>query len=306
MNKYIVAATLLVALFSTTSFASKSTTSVESLRVEQSQINESINQAEGEDSKLTGGLIKALIGVRLELLKINSALVQQRINAIESGARIKVKLYEAKPDPDRARNLQSEMDSIKSEIQAKEEEIAKYRGGLIKVTLMSSVATMNNTLAMLQTEQLKAKYGIYWMPDTGKKSTNTSLPSPSKKMAKTNEADERILVPTITNKRFDKYKYDENIWFDITWNTDNLKKKTRAVKGTLIFADLFGEPKFMINKTINDPLSPNNSHKEDGIGFEYNQFKDSHKWMRSSDLKDMTFQFKVKSIIYADGTTEQF
>ena len=218
MKIFTVVATLLVALISTASFASKSTTSVESLRVEQSQINESINQAEGEDSKFSGGLIKALIGVRLELLKINSALVQQRINAIESGAKIKVKLYEVKPDPERVRNLQYEMDSIKSEIRAKEEEIAKYRGGLIKVTLMSSVATMNNTLAMLQTEHLKAKYGIYWMPDTGKKLTNTSLPPPSKKVAKTDRADERILVPTITNKRYDKYKYDENIWFDITWN----------------------------------------------------------------------------------------
>lgn len=211
MKTFVVAATLLVALISTTSFASKSTTSVESLRVEQSQINESINQAEGEDSKFSGGLIKALIGVRLELLKINSALVQQRINAIDSGATIKTKLYEVKPDTKRAYNLQTEMNSIKSEIRAKEKEIAKYRGGLIKVTLMSTVATMNNTLAMLQTEYLKAKYGIYWMSGIGKESTNTSLPPSSKKVAKTNRADERILIPIITNKRFDKYKYNENI-----------------------------------------------------------------------------------------------
>jgi hypothetical protein len=115
-----------------------------------------------------------------------------------------------------------------------------------------------------------------------------------------------ILIPIITNKRYVKYKYDDNIWFDITWNTDNLKKKVRAVKGILNFADLFGESKFRIKYTINDSLSPGNYHNEEGIGFEYNQFKDSHKWMRSSDLKDMTFQYNVKSIIYADGTTEQF
>lgn len=273
---------------------------------EQSQINQMINQARQEDSKFSGGLIKSLIGIRLEVLQINSALIQQRINALESGAKIKVMLYEAKPDPERARNLKTEMDSIESEIKAKEEEIAKYSGGVIKATLMMTVATMNNTLAMVQTEYLKAKYGIYWPPETNNKMEGTASSATVNKVANSTMSDKAILVPTITNKRFVEYKYDENIWFDITWNTDNLKKKTRAVKGVLIFADLFGETMFMINKTINDPLSPHELHTEDGIGFEYNQFKDSHKWMRSSDLKDMTFRFEVKSIIYADGTTEQF
>ncbi len=306
MRMTVVLPILLCALLSTYSVAAEPSRSVEALRLEQSQIKESIKQAKDEDSKLSGGLIKALIGVRLQLLEINAALVQQRIHALESGAKIKVKLYETEPNPERASNLKSEIESIKTEIKAKEEEIAQYRGGLIKVTLMSSVATMNNTLAMLQNEYLKAKYGIYWMPDAKVNVKNTASPTPAKQPSKSTGADISILIPTITNKRFQTYKYDDNIWFDVTWNTDNLKKKTRAVKGVLIFADLFGEPKFMINYTVNDPLSPGKSHKESGVGFEYNQFKDAHKWMRASELKDMTFQFKVKSIIYADGTTEQF
>jgi len=306
MRITVILPILLCAFLSTNSFASTPSRSVEALRIEQTQINESIKQAKDEDSKLSGGLIKALIGARLQLLEINAALVQQRIHALESGAKIKVKLYEAKPNPERARNLKAEIESIKTEIKTREEEIAQYRGGLIKVTLMSSVATMNNTLAMLQNEYLKAKYGIYWMPDTKGKPKSTASSTPEKKPSKSTGADKSILIPTIANKRFQTYKYDDNIWFDVTWNTDNLKKKTRAVKGVLIFADLFGEPKFMINYTVNDPLTPRKSHKESGVGFEYNQFKDSHKWMRASELKDMSFQFKVKSIIYADGTTEQF
>ena len=283
---------------------------LESLRNEQLSISESIKQANEEDNKLSGGLIKVLIGARLELLKINSALIQQRINAIESGAKIKIKLYEAKSDPDRAFNLKSEMDSIRSEIIAKEEEINRYSGGLIKVTLMSAVATMNNTLAMLQTEYLKAKYGIYWMSGSNK-SEKITQDHESKKLVKPPKTQEDvlregILVPNVTNKRYREHEYDKHIWFDVTWDTKNLKKKTRAVKGVLIFADLFGEPKFLVKKTINDPLFSNQSHIEDGIGFEYNQFKDSHKWMRSAELKDMTFQFKVESIIYSDGTMKEF
>ncbi len=306
MKRLLTVVTIIVTFLSVNSAASTVSQSLESLRVEQTQINQAINLAKEEDSKLSGGLIKALIGARLELLQINSALIQQRINALESGAKIKLILHETKPDLERARNLKSEMDAIKSEIKSKEDEIAKYSGGLIKVTLMSAVATMNNTLAMLQTEYLKAKYGIYWLPVVNEKSHTTASLQPPKEPEKSGTSEEGVLVPMITNKRYEKYKYDDNIWFDITWNTDKLKKPTRAVKGVLIFADLFGEPKFMINKTINDPLTPGKSHKEDGIGFEYNQFTDSHKWMRSSDLKDMTFQYKVTSIIYADGTTEQF
>ena len=194
---------------------------LESLRNEHSRISESIQQANEEDEKLSGGLIKVLIGARLELLKINSALIQQRINAIESGAKIKIKLYEVKPDPDRAFNLKSEMDSIRYEISAKEEEINKYSGGLVKVTLMSAVATMNNTLAMLQAEYLKAKYGIYWM--SGANESNNIAPKyTSKKLFKPSKAredvQEDVLVPNVTNKRYREYKYDKNIWFDIRRN----------------------------------------------------------------------------------------
>jgi|TARA_Y100000780_G_C13587521_1_gene379338 hypothetical protein len=115
-----------------------------------------------------------------------------------------------------------------------------------------------------------------------------------------------FVSPTVSNKRFEKFKYDENIWFDITWDTSELKKPTRAIKGILIFADIFGEPKLQIKKTINEPLTPNHSLKETGVGFEFNQFKDSHKWMLSTDLKDMTFKFNVQSIIYIDGTSESY
>ena len=52
--------------------------------------------------------------------------------------------------------------------------------------------------------------------------------------------------------------------------------------------------------TINDPLTPGQNYTQNGIGFDYNQFTDSHKWFRVTDLKDMTFDFEVKDIIYSD------
>lgn len=111
--------------------------------------------------------------------------------------------------------------------------------------------------------------------------------------------------PTLRNKKFQKSDftkgiYEDSIWFDINWNTSRLKQKTRAVKGILVIGDIFGEPQFRLNMTINAPLTPGQDYTQNGIGFDYNQFTDSHKWFRVTDLKDMTFDFEVKDIIYSD------
>ena len=111
-----------------------------------------------------------------------------------------------------------------------------------------------------------------------------------------------LLIPTISRKRYDSQDYQDYIWFDVTWDTSKLPKPTRAVKGTLIFSDLFGEPHFKIGWIINDPMKPGVNLIEKGVGFKFNQFIDSHQWMLSTDIKDMTVSFKIKSIIYQDGT----
>ena len=120
-----------------------------------------------------------------------------------------------------------------------------------------------------------------------------------------------IIEPTITNKRFQDSNpslgiYQEAIWWDVTYHAKNLKKTTRAIKGILEFTDLFGETKFKINVTINDKLSPNKELTQKGIGFSYNQFIPSHQWMMSESLKNMKVKFKIKSIIYEDGTIKRF
>lgn len=129
----------------------------------------------------------------------------------------------------------------------------------------------------------------------------------SQKNVKNTKSDSSSLLhPVLTNKRFQKSDfskgiYEDAIWFDINWDTSDLKQKTRAVKGILIIGDIFGEPQFRLNMTINDPLTPGKNYTQQGIGFDYNQFTDSHKWFRVTDLKDMTFDFEVKDIIYSDA-----
>lgn len=125
------------------------------------------------------------------------------------------------------------------------------------------------------------------------------------------ESHETFIALTVTNKRFDPTNadlgvYEDHIWFDCAYTLKTGAKPTRAVKGELQFSDLFGEVKFKLQLTINDPLKPGVPLVQRGIGFSYNQFIGEHQWMLITETKDMTYAFKVSNVIYADGTTELF
>lgn len=291
----------------------------EALKKELTEINYKIEEAKKEDAKLSGGLIKALIHERIELLETNAALVQQRMHAIQSGAKVIMKVNMSEPNLKRAAEIQTEIQLLNQKISEQQTKSDQYRGGLIKAQIESTIATMHTTLAMLETEYLKAKYGIHWPPspkDSESQATKNanavaekSTVSPATKQAP--DKSTNILKPTLSNKRIQEMDvrnriYKSAIWFDITWDTANLPKATRAVKGILIMADLFGDEKNRIKWTINDSLTPNGSFSEAGVGFEYNQFRSSHEWVRQTNFSDMTFKYQVKSIIYQDGTSEEF
>lgn len=146
--------------------------------------------------------------------------------------------------------------------------------------------------------------------DMSVSSESTKL-APSSEKTELAKEDKPLLNPTLMNKRFQESNwesgsYEDAIWFDISWDTTSLLKPTRAIKGMLIISDLFGESKLRLRWTINQPLTPGMSYTEKGVGFKYNRFTDSHRWVRTTELKDMTFRFEATDVIYQDGTQETF
>ena len=116
-----------------------------------------------------------------------------------------------------------------------------------------------------------------------------------------------FLVPiVITNKRFDNSQIQNYVWWDATYDFAKLPKAARAIKGIVEFCDLFDAPKFQINVTITDPVPAGGKHRAEGVGFRYNQFMAPHQWMLSTNLEDMHVVFRVKQVIYADGTRAEF
>lgn len=164
------------------------------LKDDLKRIQQEIDQAVQEDARYSGGLIKALLGVRVEILKTNAALVEQRIHTLEGGARQNVVVNVTKPDPARADELVNEIAAQEKKVAEARREADRYTGGLVKALSESTVATAKNSLAMLEQQYFIAKYALAMpaplqgLPETSKtlsvgvpgRATPGSAPSGSK------------------------------------------------------------------------------------------------------------------------------
>lgn len=112
-------------------------------------------------------------------------------------------------------------------------------------------------------------------------------------------------------KRFDPKdpsirRYSDNIWMDFSLTLSPELPPTRAVKGRVVFCDLFGEPMFLLGYTVTDPLTPGVPFDVTGVGFEFNEFKDAHKWVLGQAPDNMHVFFEVSQVIFADGRTASY
>ncbi len=288
---------------------------VQALRTELEATKKEVSAAEVQNAQYSGGLVKALITLRLEILKTNEALIQQRIHAIESGSKVTIETVATKADPKRAKMLEEEMTRQELKVSEAEAKASLYSGGLVGAMAVMGAATERNSLAMLRQQYLIAKHGLAPAQQGASAPNSPSQASESAPKAEapetaTGSADrdlrEQVLDVTLLRKQYAKQDYQDYVFFDIAFNPKGLDKPARAIKGVLIFTDLFGEQKFALKWTIEKPVIPGAVYTEKGSGFEYNQFTDSHQWVRSTEKDNMKVKFRVDSILYQDGTSRSF
>jgi hypothetical protein len=284
------------------------TAAIAALRSEQEAVQQRIVLAEAEDQKYTGGLIKAQIQSRLAVLRLSDALLVQKLVALQTGAKVVLEAAGSKIEPSVAASLDSEAATLRLKIEQARIEADKYTGGLIKAQRESTIATMESTLAMIEQRALTAKYGLSPIPvgtpsvaSATAAATTRQATVPSKAMAQ-----DEILSLRLLDKRFVNQKYQDYVFFDIQFTADKLQKPARAIKGTLNINDLFGTRQLGISWTLDKPINPGESVVEAGQGFKYNQFTDKHQWVRSTDRANMAVTYTVESILYQDGTREDF
>lgn len=287
---------------------------VSALSTELESTKKEITAVDAQKAQYGAGLIKTLMDVRLEVLKTNEALIQQRIHAIETGAKVSTATVATDINPERAKQLEEAL--AQQEIKASEAE-AKANltsGGLIGVMAVMSAATERNSVAMLRQQYLISKFGLAPVQisasaaGSGASASANSGIAPPRLSPESTDRDVRdqVLVPTVLRKWYAKQDYEDYVFFDIAFDPSGLDKPTRAIKGALIFTDLFGEQKFAVRWTIDKPIALGSVHTEKGSGFKYNQFTDAHQWIRNTDKENMKVKFRVESIIYQDGTSREF
>jgi hypothetical protein len=128
-------------------------------------VDAQIGEAEAENAKYAGGLVKALVESRLATLKQTRALLAQRAAAADLNVAIRY-TANGKPFtlPDGAAaalpGIEAELEGMKSKIAAAEAEAARYSGGLVLAMSLSTIATMRQSQAMLEQKRLAVKYGL--------------------------------------------------------------------------------------------------------------------------------------------------
>lgn len=130
------------------------------LETELAQTKQDIDAGTRSSAIYSGGLIKDLISTRIEILKTNQALLEQRILAVQSQSSVTVATFVSNVDENLANKLSVEITQAKSGITSAKAEAAQYSGGLIQALKLSTIATSEQTLAMLEQQYLVAKYGL--------------------------------------------------------------------------------------------------------------------------------------------------
>ena len=133
---------------------------VQVLRAELEATKKDVSAAELENSQYSGGLVKTLIAIRLEVLKTNEALIQQRIHAIESGTKVSIETVATKIDPERAKQLEEELARQELKVSEAEAKARLYSGGLVGAMAVMGATTERNSLALLRQQYLIAKHGL--------------------------------------------------------------------------------------------------------------------------------------------------
>ncbi|MEJ3661628.1 hypothetical protein WD277_11715 [Pseudomonas fragi] len=133
---------------------------VDKLNTELAATKLEIDSAQQSASAFSGGIINLLATTRLEILKTNQELLEQRILSVESGSPVKVETLISAPDDTMANALLAEIETSKSQVASARAEASQYSGGLMQVLKLSVVATNEQTLAMLKQRYLIAKYGL--------------------------------------------------------------------------------------------------------------------------------------------------
>ena len=120
-----------------------------------------LGKAREEFERFSGGLIRVVIEMRVEIGELTLAILRQRQILLSHGITLPAhKVPVGATSPELLAEIEGEIQRKTTEIENTEAEARRYTGGLIQVTLLMRAETEKLSLAMLQQRRLSLKYQI--------------------------------------------------------------------------------------------------------------------------------------------------
>jgi len=102
------------------------------------------------------------------------------------------------------------------------------------------------------------------------------------------------------------YANDYRDWLEVDFTlTNNLELDARAVRGTVVFYDLFGEAWWRIQITVNTPIAAGETLLWHGV-VDYNSFLDSHRQARHARVENIYVEIEDVQVVTTDGKRLDF
>ncbi|WP_299444101.1 hypothetical protein [uncultured Aquimarina sp.] len=102
-------------------------------------------------------------------------------------------------------------------------------------------------------------------------------------------------------KGYQEYDYEEFITYKfLIENKSN--KDIRAIKGNIVFTNLFGDKINTLSFVYDDPIKSGRKNNYNATT-DYNQFIEEDRALKNKDLKDLKIIWEPLKVIFSDGTT---
>ncbi len=219
----------------------------------------------------TGGLVKALIEARLATLKQTRAMLAQRATAGDLNIALRYTV-DGKPFtlPEGTAGVltavEQEIASTKAQIAAGQAEVAKYSGGVVLAMSLATVATLQQSLAMLEQKRLSLKYGLpqfIGFAESNKSASGlpvaASAPSPSATGTAVAADWEIVSVESRVTESNDQ-------WWKYAWKLTlrNKGAATHAFSAKIEFQDKDG---FVVDDSESDVIVVHGNSEETATGY---------------------------------------
>lgn len=134
--------------------------STQALDADLATIRKDVIEAKADDAKYSGGLLKSIIEVRVEVLRSTEAMLMAKRASLFRRINLEYVVDGKHVPPAKLSDIEGDISEAKNRIRAAEQKAAQYSGGLIQSMALMSVATERATLAQLYLAYFSAKYDL--------------------------------------------------------------------------------------------------------------------------------------------------